>query len=53
MLCNIAELKLAIPLKVQTKFAGVVISFDTIFVVSVSSVASGYVLGHVSLDVLM
>ena len=53
MLCNSFELKLAIPLKVQTNFAGVVISSDTISVVSVSSVVSGYVLGHVLLHVLM
>ena len=53
MLCNSVELKLAIPLKVQTNFAGVVISSDTISVVSVSSVVSGCVVGHVLLDVLM
>ena len=53
MFCNGVELKLAIPLKVQTDFVGVVISSDTILVVSVSGVVSGYVLGHVLLDVLM
>ena len=53
MLCKSVQLKLAFPLKLQTNFAGVVVSFDAISVVSVSSVVSGYVLGHVSLDVLM
>ena len=53
MFCNSVELKLAIPLKVQNYFVGVVISSDTISVVSVSGVVSGYVLGHVLLDVLM
>ena len=52
MLCNSVQLKVAIPLKLQTNFADVVVSFDTISVVSVSSVGSGYVLGHVSLEVL-
>ena len=52
MLCNSVQLKLAIPLKLQTNFADVVVSFDAISVVSVSSVGSGYVLGHVSLEVL-
>ena len=53
MLCSSVELKQAIPLKIQTDFVGVVISLDTISVVSVSGVISGYVLGHVLLDVLM
>ena len=51
LLCDNVQLKLAIPLKLQTNFAGVVVSFDTISVVSGSSVVSGYVLGHVSLEV--
>ena len=53
MLCSSVVLKLAIPLKVQIRFVGVVISFDTISVVSVSGVVSGYVLGHVLLEVLL